>query len=66
MMMPSTEVPPSLSRASTLKYSFVKCNAYDSGQNHVCDDADKSDPDDIYINQPGKGPSFHTGAFMDG
>ena len=41
-------------------------DAYDSGRDHGCDDAKISDPDDRYINQPGKGPSFHTDAFMDG
>lgn len=30
------------------------------------DDADISDPDDRYINQPEKGPSFHTDEFMSG
>jgi hypothetical protein len=41
-------------------------NAYESGRDHGCDDARISDPSDRYINQPGKGPSFHTGEFMDG
>jgi hypothetical protein len=31
---------------------------YESGYDHGCDDADISDPDDRYINQPEKGPSF--------
>jgi hypothetical protein len=39
---------------------------YDSGYDHGCDDARISDPDDRYINQPEKGPSFHTDRFMDG
>jgi hypothetical protein len=39
---------------------------YDSGYDHGCDDADISDPDDRYINQPEKGPSFHTNEFMNG
>src|SRR5215204_2237406 len=39
---------------------------YESGYDHGCDDADISDPDDRYINQPEKGPSFHTDEFMDG
>ena len=30
------------------------------------DHADISDPDNRYINQPEKGPSFHTDEFMDG
>lgn len=39
---------------------------YESGYDHGCDDAKISDPDDRYINQPEKGPSFHTDEFMDG
>jgi hypothetical protein len=39
---------------------------YDSGYNHGCDDAGISDPGDRYINQPGKGSSFHTEEFMSG
>lgn len=39
---------------------------YDSGYDHGCDDARISDLDDRYINQEGKGPEFHTNAFMDG
>jgi hypothetical protein len=39
---------------------------YNSGYDHGCDDADISDPSDRYINQPEKGPSFHTDEFMDG
>jgi hypothetical protein len=39
---------------------------YESGYDHGCDDADISDPDDRYINQPERGPSFHTDAFMRG
>jgi hypothetical protein len=46
--------------------SFASSDAYDSGREHGCDDANISNPSDRYINQPGKGPSFHTGAFMDG
>jgi hypothetical protein len=37
-----------------------------SGYDHGCDDADISDPDDRYINQPEKGPSLHTNEFMRG
>ena len=43
-----------------------KSSPYDSGYNHDCDDAMISDPDDRYINQPGKGASHHTGEFMQG
>ena len=39
---------------------------YESGYDHGCDDADISDPDDRYINQPERGPSFHTDEFMSG
>lgn len=39
---------------------------YDSGYDHGCDDAGLLDPSDRYINQPEKGPSFHTDAFMHG
>jgi hypothetical protein len=38
---------------------------YESGYGHGCDDADLS-PSDRYINEPGKGPSYHTDEFMDG
>jgi hypothetical protein len=38
---------------------------YESGYDHGCDDAGLS-PSDRYINEPGKGPSFHTDEFMDG
>lgn len=39
---------------------------YDNGYDHGCEDAGIADPSDRYINQPGKGPSFHTNEFMDG
>lgn len=39
---------------------------YQSGYNHGCSDARISDPSDRYINEPGKGPNFHTPAFMNG
>jgi hypothetical protein len=39
---------------------------YESGYNHRCNDANISDPDDRHINQPEKGPSFHTDEFMRG
>src|SRR5919106_4781152 len=39
---------------------------YDSGYDHGCDDAGISNPSDRYINEPGKGPSFHTDEFMQG
>ena len=39
---------------------------HDSGYGHGCDDAGISDPSDRYINQPEKGPSFHSDTFMQG
>lgn len=39
---------------------------YESGYDHGCDDAGISDPSNRYINQPEKGPSFHTSEFMSG
>ena len=39
--------------------------AYRSGYDHGCDDSDKS-YSDRYINEEGKGPSFHTDDFMRG
>lgn len=39
---------------------------YRSGYDHGCDDASIFDPSKRYINQPEKGPSFHTGEFMNG
>ena len=38
---------------------------YESGYDHGCEDADLS-PSDRYINEPGKGPSFHTNEFIRG
>lgn len=40
-------------------------SAYESGRDHGCDDA-RLNPSDRYINEPGKGPSFHTSEFMSG
>jgi hypothetical protein len=48
--------------ASTL-VSFIPygyASIYESGYDHGCDDAAISDPNDRYINQSEKGPSFHT------
>jgi hypothetical protein len=60
-----------LSVASLNVYQAELVNAsskspHESGFDHGCDDADISDPDERYINQPEKGPSFHTDEFMDG
>ena len=38
--------------------------AHTSGYNHGCSDAQISDPSVRYINQPEKGPGFHSEAFM--
>lgn len=38
---------------------------YESGYDHGCDDADL-DVDDRYINEPGKGKSYHTDEFNNG
>ena len=46
--------------------SASESSPYESGRDHGCDDAGISDPDDRYINQPEKGPSFHTDEFMAG
>lgn len=45
--------------------AYASSDAYDSGYDHGCDDT-KLDPSERYINEPGKGPEFHTGTFMDG
>ena len=39
---------------------------HDSGYDHGCNDAGILDPSNRYINQPEKGPSFHTDTFMQG
>jgi hypothetical protein len=39
---------------------------YDSSYDHGCEGADISDPNDRYINQLERGPSFHTDEFMRG
>lgn len=39
---------------------------YQSGYSHGCSDAKISNSDDQYINQPGRGPSYHTSEFMNG
>jgi hypothetical protein len=38
----------------------------ESGYDHGCNDAEISDPEDRYINQPEKGPRLHTNEFMRG
>jgi len=39
---------------------------YKSGYNHGCPDAKITDSSKRYINQPGKGPGYHTNEFMRG
>lgn len=39
---------------------------YESGYDHGYNDAQLFYPSEQYINQPGKGPEFHTSEFMDG
>jgi len=39
---------------------------YESGFDHGYDDAQLYYPSEHYINQPGKGPEFHTSEFMNG
>lgn len=51
------------------QYSFTEVHAqspYNSGYSYGCDDAKIYDSDDRYINQPGKGPTYHTYSFMNG
>jgi hypothetical protein len=54
--------------ANTISYIVFASSKspYESGYDHGCDDADISDPDNRYINQPEKGQSFHTDEFMHG
>ena len=39
---------------------------FEAGYSHGCNDAGITDLSNRYINQPGKGPSFHTEEFMRG
>jgi hypothetical protein len=41
-------------------------SAFQVGYNHGCSDVKISNFTDRYINQPGKGPNFHTDEFMRG
>jgi hypothetical protein len=53
--------------APQIQVAYASGNsAYESGYDHGCDDANISDSDDRYINQPERGPRFHTPQFMDG
>lgn len=44
----------------------VKESAYNSGYSHGCSDAKISNYSKRYINQPGRGPGYHTQEFMSG
>jgi hypothetical protein len=46
--------------------SNTTLSSYESGYVHGCEDSRTTDFSDRYINQPGKGPSFHTDEFMRG
>jgi hypothetical protein len=59
LTIPIFAIPPSTSKAYAQ-------SPYSSGYDHGCDDAKIANPDDRYINQPGKGPTYHTGSFMNG
>ena len=50
--------------ASMFTYAS-ESSPYDSGYDHGCDDAGRSESDK-YINQDEKGPAFHTQEFMSG
>jgi hypothetical protein len=47
------------------QYAYA-ISGHDSGYNHGCNDAKVADPSQRYINQPEKGPNFHSDAFMQG
>lgn len=46
--------------------SNTTLSPYESGYVHGCEDSRTTDFSDRYINQPEKGPSFHTDEFMRG
>jgi hypothetical protein len=48
-----------------IQSAIAKGTPYDAGYSHGCSDA-KLTFSERYINQPGKGPSFHTQEFMSG
>jgi len=48
-----------------LQVYATESSPYQSGYDHGCDDAGRSESNK-YINQPEKGPSFHTHEFMNG
>lgn len=46
--------------------SIYAQSPYDSGYMHGCKDAQLKNSDNWYINQPGKGETYHTQGFMQG
>lgn len=60
----SLGILPFLIMLSPLGQSIYAASAHTSGYNHGCSDAQISDSSERYINQPEKGPSFHTNEFM--
>jgi len=44
----------------------IKKTAFNSGYTHGCSDAKIQNDSERYIDQPGKGPIYHTSDFMDG
>ena len=51
--------------ASPDRISASSKSTYESGYDHGCDDSELK-AEDRYINEPGKGASFHTDESMDG
>ena len=62
----SLEVLTLLIILNSLEQPIYAASAHTSGYSHGCSDAQISNPADRYINQPQKGPSFHTSTFMNG
>lgn len=60
----SLGILPFLTMLSPLGQSIYAASAHTSGYYHGCSDAQISDSSERYINQPEKGPSFHTNEFM--
>jgi hypothetical protein len=52
--------------ASFYSNTALAQSSYDSGFEHGCSDKKISNPDHRYINQPSKGPEYHTDLFMSG
>ncbi len=53
--------------ATYVNFEYIEAQSpTESGYIHGCDDAKIDERLDRYINQPEKGPSFHTSEFMNG